>query len=67
MTTIKDYFTTEDFVFTMQMLLNERWTEDEAEQTLYCLLEEGKVQETELGIGKFEPTEELLLSNRGGA
>ncbi len=42
----KGYFTLDDLVFTMQMLPNKRWTENEIEQTLYALLEEGKVQET---------------------
>jgi hypothetical protein len=36
------------------------WTEDEAEQTLYALLEEGKIQETEERSGKFEPTERSM-------
>jgi hypothetical protein len=52
----KGYFTLDHFVFAMQMIPNERWTENEAEQTLYALLEEGKIQEIEPGTGKFEPT-----------
>lgn len=49
----KEYFTLDDFVFAMQMIPNERWTENEAEQTLYALLEEGKIQEIE--PGRYSP------------
>jgi hypothetical protein len=45
----KGYFTKDDFIFFMQMIPNERWTENETEQTLYALLEEGKIQEIEPG------------------
>jgi hypothetical protein len=31
----------------------------QAEQTLYALLEEGKIQETEVGSGKFDRQAEL--------
>ena len=61
----KDYFTTEDFIFVMQMLPNEHWTENEAEQTLYALLEESKIREIEgPGSGKFKPTTEKLKAWR---
>lgn len=45
----KGYFTLNDFIWTLQMRPNEKWTEDEAEQTLYALLEEGKLTEFEPG------------------
>jgi hypothetical protein len=62
----KDYFTMEDWVFTLQMLPNERWTEDESEQTLYQLLQEGKIRELE--PGKYEPTTTAEeLSKSGGS
>jgi hypothetical protein len=51
----KGYFTLEDFIFWMEMTPNERWTENEIEQTLYSLLEEGKVRESVIGSGKYEP------------
>jgi DNA replicative helicase MCM subunit Mcm2 (Cdc46/Mcm family) len=50
----KDYFTRDDWVFTLQMLPNERRTEDESEQTLYQLLQEGKIRELE--PGKYQTT-----------
>lgn len=57
----KDYFTTDDFIYATQMLPNEHWTEDEAEQTLHALLQEGKIEEIGgekgPGSGKFKPTE----------
>jgi hypothetical protein len=55
----KGYFTLDDLVFVMQMLPNERWTDNEIEQTLHALLQEGKVQEME--PGKFKPA-----NNNGG-
>jgi hypothetical protein len=51
----KGHFTREDFVFELQMLPNEHWTYNEAEQTLHQLLEEGNVQEIE--PGKFRPAQ----------
>ena len=51
--TNKGYFTKDDFIFTLLMLPNQHWTEDQAEQTLYALLEEGKLQEIE--PGKYKP------------
>ncbi len=53
----KGYFTRDDRVFTCQMWHNLHWTIDEAEQTMYALIEEGKIQETELGSGRFAPTD----------
>lgn len=50
----KGYFTRSDFIFFMQMTPNERWTENEAEQTLYALLQEGKIQEIE--PGRYAPS-----------
>ena len=62
----KGYFTKDDWVFECQMWPNLHWTENEAEQTLYALIEEDKLQEIEgPGSGKFEPTEKL--SNHGGS
>ena len=52
----KDYFTTDDFIYATQMLPNEHWTDNEAEQTLYALLEEGKIREIEGKPGMYEPT-----------
>ena len=43
----KGYFTLEDFVFELQLLPNECWTHDQAEQTLYQLLYEEKIEEIE--------------------
>jgi hypothetical protein len=51
----KGHFTYEDFVFELQMLPNEHWTYNEAEQTLHQLLEEGNVREIE--PGKFRPAQ----------
>jgi hypothetical protein len=45
----KGYFTEDDWVWTLQMLPNERWTENESLQTLYALEEQGKVVEFEKG------------------
>ena len=56
----KGYFTKEDWIYTLTMLPRQHplyGDEDEAEQGLYALLEEGKIREIELGSGKFEPTE----------
>jgi len=52
----KGYFTNDDWVFTCRVWPNPRWTIDEAEQTLYALLEEDKIQHTEPGSGRFAPT-----------
>ncbi|HEX2472356.1 MAG TPA: hypothetical protein VHJ59_06365, partial [Nitrososphaera sp.] len=50
----KGYFTKDDFVYSLIMRPNEHWTEGQAEQTLYQLLQESKV--TELEPGKFKPS-----------
>jgi len=55
----KDYLTKDDFIYTTQMVPNLHWTEDQAEQTLYQLLQEGKV--LKLGDDKYQPTEKLNL------
>ena len=50
----KGYFTKDDFIYSLIMRPNEGWTEDEAEQTLYALVQEGKLSEFEQG--RFKPT-----------
>ena len=50
----KGYFTKDDFIYALIMRPNEHWTEDQAEQTLQALIEEGKVVEFEQG--RFKPT-----------
>jgi hypothetical protein len=50
----KGHFTKDDFAFVAFMRANEHWTEDEIEQTLQQLLQEGKIREVE--IGKYKPT-----------
>lgn len=52
----KGYFKKDDWTFTCQMWLNLHWTIDEAEQTLYALLEEGKIREISGKPGIYEPT-----------
>jgi hypothetical protein len=49
----KGYFTTNDFIYALVMRPNEGWTEDQAEQKLYALVEEGKL--TEFEEGRFKP------------
>jgi hypothetical protein len=39
----KDYFTKDDFVYSLVMTPNEKWDEDNAEQTFYELLRHGKI------------------------
>jgi hypothetical protein len=41
------YFSKEDYVYIQLMQPNERWTVDQAEQTLYALIENGVVEEIE--------------------
>jgi hypothetical protein len=48
------YFTKSDFVFRCQLWPNIHWTEDEAEQRLYALVQEGKLIEIE--PGRYAPT-----------
>jgi hypothetical protein len=50
----RGYFTKDDFIYALIMRPNEHWTEDQAEQTLQALIEEGKVVEFE--PGRFKPT-----------
>jgi hypothetical protein len=45
----KGYFTLEDFIYFVQMLPNERWTENEVEQTVQSLVQEGVLGEFESG------------------
>ena len=49
----KGHFTKGDFAFVATMRPNEHWTDDEIEQTLQQLLQEGKIREVE--AGKYEP------------
>jgi DNA replicative helicase MCM subunit Mcm2 (Cdc46/Mcm family) len=51
----KGYCTVEDFVFATQMAPNLHWSEVEAEQTFYALIEERKLVEIE--PGKFKPSD----------
>jgi hypothetical protein len=41
------------------LLPNEKWTEDQANQTLQALIEEGKIEEFE--PGKYRPTQKLSV------
>jgi hypothetical protein len=50
----KGYFTKDEWMVRLLLLPNERWTEDQAEQTFYQLLQEGKL--TEIEQGRFKPT-----------
>jgi hypothetical protein len=59
----KGYLTKDDWVFTCQMWPNLNWTEEQAEQILYALLEEGKIQEIESGSGRFELSRDGAVSN----
>ena len=62
----KGYFTKDDWVYTCQIWPNLHWTENEAEQTLYALLQEGEIQEIEgPGSVKFKSTTEKLNSGAG--
>jgi hypothetical protein len=54
---INGHFTKSDFAFVAFVRPNERWTEDEIEQTLEQLLREGKI--VELEGGRYEPVESL--------
>jgi hypothetical protein len=54
----KGYFTASDFIYTLIMLPNEKWTEDEAEQTFYALVAEGKLVEVEPGKFNHPATDE---------
>lgn len=49
----RGYFTLQDWKTTLMFRPSEHWTEDQAEQTLYQLLEEGKV--LKLGDDKYQP------------
>lgn len=51
----KGCFTKEDWLFACQMWPNLHWTEVEAEQTLYELLEEVKIREISGKPGMYEP------------
>jgi hypothetical protein len=57
----KDYFTEDDWVFTCLLWPNLQMTVNEAEQTFYQLLKEGKVRELE--SGKYQPKEELSIGS----
>src|SRR5215217_525473 len=48
----KGYFTLDDFIFSMLAVPNERWTQNEIEQTLYFLVEQGQVRELEVEGGR---------------
>jgi hypothetical protein len=50
----KGYFSKSEFLFRCQMWPNLHWTEDKSAQIFYQLLQEGKIQETELG--RYVPT-----------
>ena len=50
----KGYFTRSEWTVRLLLLPNEHWTEDQAEQTLQALVEEGKIVEFEQG--KYKPT-----------
>ena len=50
----KGYFTKDEWTVRLLLLPNEHWTEDEAEQTLQELVEEGNVIEIEpVGSGRY--------------
>ncbi|MDQ3969036.1 MAG: hypothetical protein M3275_11660 [Thermoproteota archaeon] len=49
----KGYFTRSEWTVRLLLLPNEHWTEDQAEQTLQALVEEGKIIEFEQG--KYRP------------
>jgi len=50
----KGYFTKGDFVHTLIMRPYEKWSEEQAEQIFYQLLQEGKV--LKMGDDKYQPT-----------
>ena len=55
----KGHFVKDDWIYILTMLPRQHTLycdEDEAEQTLYSLLEEGMIQE--IGEGRFKPAEE---------
>jgi hypothetical protein len=54
----KGHFTKSDFTFIVTMRPNEKWSDDEIEQTLQALMDEGKIRELE--PGKYQPTTESL-------
>jgi hypothetical protein len=54
----KGYFTKDDFVYTAIMEPNWHCTEDQAEQTFLCSIEEGKLIEIE--PGKYKPTSQTV-------
>jgi hypothetical protein len=43
-TTNNGYMTKDEYVYIQIMVPNERWTINEAEQTFYALLDEGKIE-----------------------
>ena len=49
-------FKKDDWVYTCMIWPNLHWTEDQAEQALYALIEEGKIQEIPDKPELFEPT-----------
>jgi P4 family phage/plasmid primase-like protien len=49
----KGYFTKDDWTVRLLFLPDEKWTEDQAEQTLLALIEDGEV--TEIEEGRFRP------------
>jgi hypothetical protein len=51
----KGHFTKDDFAFVVMMQPKEHWTDDEIEQTLQQLLQEGKIREIDLD--KYEPVD----------
>jgi hypothetical protein len=55
----KGYFTKDDHIYIMQMLANERWTEDRAKRVFNAFVNAGLVREITERPGKFEPTEKL--------
>ena len=59
----KDHFDDNDFIYAAMMTPNLRCTEDQAEQTLYALLEEEGKRIEEFEPGKYH----LKLDQVGGA
>jgi hypothetical protein len=57
----RDHLAKDDFIYATQMEANLHWSEDEAEQTLRALIEEGKL------IEEFEPGKYRLKPIGGGA
>jgi hypothetical protein len=54
----KGYLTKDDFVYTAIMEPNWHFTEDQAEQVFYALIEEGKLIEIEQGKYELNTTQE---------